>query len=279
MGKPFLTLTKKDSKHLLQKYAQQWTLCLGAGINKGILPDWSDLTLNVINKVYKFGWNKATFENHNKSIGFSYDGWIQACLNKHIADGHKIEAFHSILENEIYGDLLLKANADGLKETMLKFLNKPQMKDAAYKKITSFFEKHYSDKTLMQLVEVLTSNPKNYKLPGSIITFNADTLLYSLLIAYNQQKYATLKKPRATEPYKLVLKSYHSWGHKIPIFHLHGSLFPDLPISKGKKAKSLDGRENLIFLESSYTKVAGSMFTSLKACPVHTFYGTRLPYL
>jgi len=261
MGQKHLNLIHKDSKQLLQKHLQDWTLCLGAGINKGILPDWSDLTLNVINKVFKFAWDKPTFEINNKSIGFSYDGWIQACLNKHLADGHKIDSFHKILENEIYGDLLIEADSAGIKDLMISFLNKPQMQRKPQKKITSFFEKRYSDTTLMQIVDVLTSDPSKYKLPDSIITFNADTLLYSLLIAYNEEKYATLKIPKAFEPYKLILKSYHSWGQKTPIFHLHGSLFPEQIVTKSTKVKKQDGRDNLIFLESSYTKVAGSMFT------------------
>lgn len=261
MGKPYLTLTSKDATSLFRKSSQEWTLCLGAGVNKGILPDWSDLTLNMINKVFKFGWNKTEFENHNKNIGFSYDSWIQTCLNKQIQNGSAIESFHNLLENELYSDLLAKADGDGLKELMQRFLNKPMMKKNETKKIVRFFEKNYTGTTLLQIVDALIVDTAKYQLPGSIITFNADPLLYSLLIAYNQEKYATLAHPKATEPFKPILKSYHTWGQKIPIFHLHGSIFPDLVVAGSKKKKSKDGRDNLIFLESSYTKVAGSMFT------------------
>lgn len=260
MGKPYLTLTTKDSASLLNRNAQEWTLCLGAGINKGILPDWSDLTLNLVNQVFKFSWTKVDFEAKSKSVGFSYDGWIQACLNKHISNGQTVDEFLKILEDEIYGKLLAKASIDGIENLIRRFLNKPQMKNAENKKIRFFFEKHFSDTTLMHLVDVLTSDPKKYKLPGSIITLNADTLLYSLLTLYNQEKFATRKRPRETELYKNILRSYHSWGQKIPIFHIHGSIFPELP-THTKASKANDGRENLIFLETSYTKVAGSMFT------------------
>lgn len=261
MGKPYLTLTNKDASGLFQKSAQEWTLCIGAGVNKDILPDWSDLTLNMVNKIFKFGWTKNEFEISNKKIGFSYDSWIQACLNKQIQSGSSLKAFHNLLESELYEDLLNKAEGDGIKELIQRFLNKPLMKKSENKKIIRFFDKQFSGTTLLQIVEVLISDPQKYKMPGSIITFNADPLLYSLLIVYHQEKYATPDRPKATEPFKPILKSYHTWGQKIPIFHLHGSIFPDLISTTSTTKKSKDGRENLIFLESSYTKVAGSMFT------------------
>lgn len=280
MGKPYLNLISKDSKNLLQKHPQEWTLCLGAGINNKVLPDWSELTLNVINKVFHFNWDKSTFELQNKSIGFSYDGWIQACLNRHLLEGNKIDSFHKILENEIYGKLFLEAEKAGIKNLLIRFLNKPQMKNHHQKKIINFFEKHYSGTTLMQLADILTSDPEKYKLPNKIITFNADTLLYSLIIAYNEIKYSTSLTPKATEPYKLILKSYHSWGNKIPILHLHGSIFPELDISKKTlRPKKQDGRDNLIFLESSYTKVAGSMFTWAQTNFLYCALNTKLLFL
>jgi hypothetical protein len=279
MGKPYLELTTKDCHKLLQKHPQEWTLCLGAGINNKVLPDWSELTLNVINKVFKFGWDKLTFEKTNKSIGFSYDSWIQACLNRHVEEGNQVDSFHKILENEIYGDLILKAESEGIKDLMLKFLNKPQMRRRPQKKVTDFFEKHYANTTLMQLVDVLTSDDNTFRLPDKIITFNADTLLYSLIVAYSEIKYSTLKNPKAIEPYKLILKSYHSWGNKIPILHLHGSIYPELILHKTKRPKKQDGRDNLIFLESSYTKVAGSMYTWAQTNFLYYALNTKIVFL
>ncbi|MDP1843250.1 MAG: SIR2 family protein [Sediminibacterium sp.] len=261
MRKTYLTPINKDSTSHFQKSAQEWTFCLGAGLNKGILPDWSDLTLSMINKVFMFGWTKTEFDDHNKKIGFSYDSWIQACLNKQIQNGYNIESFHSLLENELYGELLSKADSQGVKELVQRFLNKPMMKKNENKKIIRFFEMNYSGTTILQVVDALISDPKKYKHPGSIITFNADPLLYSLLTVYYQEKYATKTHPKTTGPFKAILKSFNTWGDKIPIFHLHGSIFPTMVSSPSIKAKSNDGRENLIFLESSYTKVAGSMFT------------------
>ena len=275
MGKPFLNLNDVNSKQLLSKSARGWTICLGAGINKNILPDWSDLTLNVINKTFKFNWSKADFEKQNNSIGFGYDSWIQACLNNHLSRGEKVASFIKILENEIYGNILIEAENAGIRDIMVQFLNNPRMKKTKRNKIISFFENKYSGSTLMQVVDVLTSKSDVYKYPCSIITFNADTLLYSLLIAYNEDKYSTLTNPNASEPYKLILKSYHSWGDKIPIFHLHGSLFPDFK----KTSRRQDGRENLIFLESSYTKVAGSMYTWAQTNFLYYALNTKMIFL
>ena len=166
-----------------------------------------------------------------------------------------------------------------IKDLIITFLNKPQMKRPPQKRVTDFFEKNYSETTLMQLVDVLTSDPEHYKLPDKIITFNADTLLYSLLVAYNELKYSTFKNPKAAEPYKLILKSYHSWGNKIPILHLHGSIYPELILPITKRPKKQDGRDNLIFLESSYTKVAGSMYTWAQTNFLYCALNTKIIFL
>lgn len=260
MGKLSIVLLDKNSKRYLSSRKQEWTLCLGAGINSGILPDWSILTTNVVNRCFKHSWTKDDLIKKNQEIGFTYDSWIQASLNKHIKDGGNLVSFNKIIEEELYGDLIKLAAKEKLGIPLINFLNNPRYNRKSIIRVVKFFEDGFRNSTLMQLVRCLSMKSDQYALPSAIISLNADTLLYSLLIGYNivysKYKYKTLPP----EPFKLILKSYHMWGDKIPLFHLHGSIIPEAQHKTVKKGCH-DSKENLIFLEGSYSKVAGAMYS------------------
>jgi hypothetical protein len=120
-----------------------------------------------------------------------------------------------------------------------------------------FFESNYSSTSLIQIVKALLDESQNNKLPGSIITFNADSLLHSLLVLYsiknNFDKTGEYNQPKII--FKKVTRPFQDYAENIPIFHLHGSLSPKNP----KATKNRDTRESLIFLESSYTEIASQM--------------------
>lgn len=255
-----IELLHKNYEGHLNKIHQDWTLCLGAGICKGILPDWFDLTNRIVNRCFGYSWDSKEFKKQTDLIGFSLDSWIQGCLNQHIvASKGTILSFNKILEEELYRDLLDKADKYKLRLPVMKLFEKPKSLGSKIFDVCDFFEKEYGGTTLMQLVNVLLLAPDKTNLPKSIVTFNADSLLYSLLILFNIRNH-NIGKPLISnpkEPFRKITKPYQTWGENIPIFHLHGSISPTI-ISK----KTVDdSRDNLIFLESSYTKVAGSMFS------------------
>lgn len=124
-------------------------------------------------------------------------------------------------------------------------------------------------------MKVLLIHPDKIKLPQSIITFNADSLLSSLLILYSikfaYDETGTFEYPK--EQYKKVTKPYQKWGDKIPIFQLHGTISPF--VSDAVK----DSRENLIFLESSYNQVSGSMHTWAQSTFLYLAQNNKLIFL
>ncbi len=67
MGKESINLLSKDSAKYLKNKQQNWTLVVGASICNGIMPDWSTLTLNVINKCFGTTWDETEF-NTNLNI-------------------------------------------------------------------------------------------------------------------------------------------------------------------------------------------------------------------
>jgi hypothetical protein len=240
---------------------KEWTLCLGAGICKGILPDWFDLTNRLVNRCFGYTWDSREFKKQSDQIGFSMDSWIQGCLNQHIiAAKGTILSFNEILEEELYSNLLDKATTYNLRTPVIKLFEKPKtLKPSEVLLVCEFFENEYGDTTLMQLVTLLLKPSSSINLPNSIVTFNADSLLYSLLMLFSIRNHnrgkVLFNYPK--ESFRKITQPFQTWSTNIPIFHLHGSISPTLKV----KTRIDDSRDHLIFLESSYTKVAGSMFS------------------
>ncbi len=275
------TINLHDSKYC--KYIatrnkhENWTLCVGAGICFKILPSWNRLTVDLINTVFDYNWTESEFEEKNKNIGFSLDSWIQGCLNYHVNISNKTkESFNKILEKVLYKDLLENAKKNNILDEIEKLFEKPNyLNEIEVNKICNFFDKEYSDTTLLQLVKVLSEYDK-IKLPQSIITFNADSLLSSLLRVYEIKYYNKNRKGflQPPEKYVKITNPYNKWGNKIPIFHLHGTISP-IPNTQ----KINDNRGNLIFLEDSYNEVASNIHSWAQSTFLYTAQSNKLVFL
>lgn len=250
----------KYSQYITKMHQNEsWTLCLGAGICVNILPNWNELTLGIVNKVFNYNWTIEKFEMHSKNIGFSLDSWIQGCQNHHInIQNNTRESFNQILESVLYKDLLNKAKAHNLLNEVEKIFEKPDClkKDEVFM-ICDFFDKEYGNTTLLQLVKLLSKNDDEIKLPEAIITLNADSLLPSLIRIYQIKNYnnQTAEFIQPPERYVKITNSYNKKGNRIPIFQLHGTISPSF------NSTFKDNRENLIFLEDSYNEISGSMYS------------------
>ena len=148
MNSSILTTSEKAYSYLDNT---NWTLCLGAGICKGILPDWFDLTRNVVNEIFNFNWSENDFKENIDKIGFSLDSWLQAALNKNLKDGNTIDDFNFILEKNLYQNIIRKAEDYRLGEALAVMIHNPHwIKKKESIGIVEFFEKEYSNSTLIQ---------------------------------------------------------------------------------------------------------------------------------
>lgn len=267
----------KYENYLRQFSTTNWVFCVGAGICKGILPDWFDLTLNLVNQTFEKKWTREEFEKITKNIGFSLDGWIQGCFNKLYSEGRTIEDFNKILEEALYSDLLREADKAGLKNTLISFFESPKkIKQKKLLNIYDFFESNYSSTTLIQIVKAFVITDNKAKLPSAIITFNADSLLHSLITLYriknNFDKTGVFLRPK--ELFKKVTKTFQTWGESIPIFHLHGSLSPTTT-----SITENDSRDSLIFLESSYNNIANNMYSWAQSTFLYSAQNCKMVFL
>lgn len=272
-----IDLSEKKFENYFRTFTQQdWTLCLGAGICKGILPDWFELTHNLVNDTFKKKWTRVEFKTVSDELGFSLDSWIQGCYNKLIDAKHSINDFYTLLEKHLYSRLLANAEKAKLKNEVIQMFESPkQIKKKKLYELCDFFDENYSKTTLMQIVNALLATDSNHKLPTSIITFNADSLLHSLLTIFNIKQQSDKKGHfhQPAEPFKKVTRTFHHFAESIPIFHLHGSLSP-----AGKKVKT-DSRDLLIFLENSYIEIAGSMNSWAQTTFLYSAQNSKMVFL
>lgn len=247
----------------------QWTLCVGAGISRGIIPTWNELTRRVVNYSFSTNYLLTEFNEIVLQTGWGLDGWIQAAANKHKHSGGTPEEFNNLLENILYGDLKDKAKSEGLEKEIVIALNDPRniSKDNVFLSC-DFFERNYSDTSLLSIAKSLINTEKDPgKLPNSIITFNADTLLHTVIELF-QRKFHYLSPLPHSHPkywYKTVMRSIGGVPkRKIPIFHCHGAIKPKTAV---KGPHRYDSRDKLIFLEQEYLQLA----TSASAWPETVF--------
>jgi hypothetical protein len=269
-------LSESKYQNYLRSFTNQnWILCLGAGICRGILPDWFELTLNLANSTFEKKWTKDEFQEITSEVGFSLDSWIQGCFNKLQSQGKSIEEFNKELENSLYKELLDKAEKVNLKKELILLFESPKrIKQKKVFELCEFFETNYSTTSLLQIVKALLNEDEKSKLPSAIITFNADSLLHSLIVLFNIKKQfektGVYKQPK--ELFRKVTRTFQSWADCIPIFHLHGSISP----STDKLNR--DSRDSLIFLENSYNDVASSMYSWAQSTFLYSAQNSKLVF-
>jgi hypothetical protein len=239
----------------------RWTLCLGAGISRGITPTWFDLTRTIVNETFGSSYDQTAFEKIVGASGWSLDAWIQAAANEYVASGKKIDEFHEIIESNLYGDLRKKAAGLPIEKHLLQVLNNPirEQRNRVIA-VAEFFENTYGNTSLLKIVRFLIAAAQRNRKPHAIITFNADTLLETLIYIFLRRDHYRGPGPHGHPlyHYKSVSRptalAHHQYIEKTPIFHCHGTIMPKRTIT----AKPNDSRDRLIFLEQEYLRVANT---------------------
>lgn len=247
-----LELESRNCKGIL-KTGKPYTLSLGAGICFGIMPDWKQLTFEILKETVNSAITANEFDNISQNLGWSLDSILQATLNFVKENGGSVENFNELIQQKLYSKISINADRFGLANKLKKFISDPfHRNNADIIDIYNFFEGEYSDTSLYQIAKFLIEAKKANKPPLAILTFNADVLLHSLLTLFQlKESYDnTGRTDSADFYYKAVHHIIESDGYRIPIFHLHGSIVPFL----GKR----DARQNLVFQETSYHAVSGS---------------------
>lgn len=251
-----------DPKHRGLLQGQHWSLCIGSGINNGIMPDWKGLTSRTLNRCLTEPLSPDQFDELSCRCGWGLDSWLQAGLNNLIQRGQTVLDFWKILEEELYGDLLRSASSHGVRDKLIVALSDPKkLKRSDVDDLSKFFEGVYSNTSLMSVVRWLLSIKDARFLPRAVLTFNADGLLDTILRIQEMRHFVVQRGKGDKPPMKFVraLRSAESSRGHTPVFHLHGCIVPNNGGITG--TISSESRESLIFSEGSYGQLSSKVFT------------------
>lgn len=122
-------------------------------------------------------------------------------------------------------------------------------------KVCEFFERDYPTSSLLAIVRILLRSLEQNRQPTAIISFNADTLLHTLIELFQRNEHYRGPPPHSHPRYtfKTVLRPLDSAKELLPIYHCHGAIKPK-PSSATIEPR--DSRDRLVFLESEYIRVA-----------------------
>jgi hypothetical protein len=237
----------------------RWTLCLGAGISRGITPDWFDLTIDVVNSTFGANYDRAAFSKLVADSGWSLDAWIQAAANEYVRIGRTLEEFNDLIESFLYSRLRTDVSGLPIARHLLSVLNDPtRAPKNQVIAVCDFFEHTYAQSSLLGTVRFLINAAKADRKPHAIITFNADTLLEMLIYLFLRRDHYRGPGPHGSPLFyyqsvnRPTLIAYHQYKEKTNIFHCHGTIMPKQAVMSQPK----DSRDRLVFLEQEYLRIA-----------------------
>jgi hypothetical protein len=232
----------------------RYTLCLGAGVSRGIAPDWRDLTHTLMSQAFGTEVPLETFDELLK-LGWSLDGLIQAAANEFKRKGKSTSYVTEAIEECLYANIRAKARGLGLESYLTAVLNSPKSM-AKYRviEVCDFLEDSFPDCSLFPVAQFLIQSARANHPAHAVLSFNADTFLETYIDLNLRREHYRSPPPHGHPIYHYVAvnNSGGGSGAKIPIYHCHGSIAPLERIGKATR----DRRDRLVFLEEEYLAIS-----------------------
>lgn len=175
------------------------------------------------------------------------------------------EAFSRELANTLYEDLFKDLSIEE-KEIVKQCLTcDPGTWSVEWGKYLSILQKKVSNElTALSLAKTILKLKEKGHAPASILSFNAEMLLGSLMNAIAHEKYGENKK---FFDYIIGPTSNHERS-RIPYYFCHGIM--SIPGTKNKAKNMFNAEERLVFLENEYLQLANSSFSWQSSAFINT---------
>jgi hypothetical protein len=162
--------------------AGDWSLCIGAGVCHGLMPDWSTITQRMLGRAYRSAVDSSEIKLLVDNLSWSLDSLLQHALNTYLITGRNVDDFNNDLALELYEKVLADALADGVDAGLTRLLSNPFSRDPTQVlKLESFLTSRYAQSSLMQIARFLLRARGASRNPTAVLTFNADVLLHAEL--------------------------------------------------------------------------------------------------
>lgn len=234
-----------------------WALCIGAGTSLPVFPNWKDLVINLIKKD-----SSITNTNSIDEIlsTFSFDALIQAASN---ILGLSDDSFTELLSNELYNPLKSKVNAEEWISICKIFtaLTSSRIKDPHWINYIKVRERLFNKTTAYSIAKLVRESYKKNLAPVAILSFNAESLLFSLINSFEREPF--IGKEKKTGELKVLtdiitVSIASKCKGRIPYYFCHGAMLSKLTSNKDFRITSTS---KLVFSETSYLQLANSSFS------------------
>ena len=237
-----------------------WSLCIGAGASMPVFPSWPEL----VKKLAAID-PKATPDMADRLLlSYSPDALIEAA--KHILKLDDI-GFSQLLTTELYSHLKDEAGPK-LWPDIVRCLETDilsNVKLSQWESFITFFQTHpiFSKITALELSEIITESLNKDFAPFSILSFNAEPLLFALINAQVARKHDWIRPHGAQNPPKqsvdkLTRGISNRVKERVQYIFCHG-LLPVLD-SEIKKPNS-NSVDKLVFSETQYLTLSNAVMS------------------
>lgn len=248
-----------------------WSLCVGAGISKPLLPDWYGLVEKLIQNQCKSADRISVSEF--KETGFSPDTMIQAVKNHLKTDDN---TFIRMLSEELYAPIKSSLTPEEWlvfikmhERDNFGLLTKPELA-----MLDTVVNKLFVNTSAKKIADVIVEARQNNLAPNSILSFNGEAILLSL-IQYCYYKKTGRKKSICR---RVVNSISYKDNLKMPYIHCHGSI----PIFDSNFENHYIGRnafDKLVFSEEKYLQLANASFSWQSASFIDTCLNNKIVFI
>lgn len=164
-----------------------WALCIGAGSSLPIFPSWNDLVKSLVAK--KVGKAKAAPLAERLLMKFGPDSLIQAAYDVlSLSD----DEFVKVLSDELYSKVKSKlSNAEWKSFTQAQLAEGPgEISFEIWENFDSICSNHFSQTSAYVIAKIIVDAVRNNIGPTDILSFNAESLLFSFLNLFLWKEHA-----------------------------------------------------------------------------------------
>lgn len=250
MKKRIIAKTMQKSLILPQVQQRGWSLCIGAGISMPIFPSWNELVAKLIQKISP----EITKDEINELLNkFSPDTLIQAAWSMSNHDD-----FSELLSDILYGNLQKKTTSKEWDSIRNNFTSAHllQISKESRRNFLNIRDKLFDKTTSYQLAKLIAYCKDSIYAPKSILSFNAEPLLYSLINSFIYQDNIDKRGNNERDILQIMTKSTSCFStKKIPYYFCHGALLNSIST---KYKKEYDAESRIVFSESQYLNMSNN---------------------